>query len=248
MLSLAIFDLDGTLYRGAEPTPDAVETVRILRNRGVKVRFLTNNSGRSQQEICDKLYAMGFETELNEVYTSAMGAASYCQAKGVRTAFVIGESGLKEALRAAGLVEAESSPDAVVAGICRQFTYNLLRDAQRHILGGARFIATNTDATYPLEQGRLEPGAGAIIAALTTCTGVNPTTIGKPEPYLIQTILDDCGLKPTEALVVGDRIETDILAGQRAGCQVHLVMCGTTTVAPDDLTHSDTVAGVLDRF
>jgi 4-nitrophenyl phosphatase len=118
----------------------------------------------------------------------------------------------------------------------------------RHLLDPqVRFVATNRDATFPIEGGQLVPGAGAIVAALATCAGREPELVGKPDPFLIDWILRDAGVAPGDALVIGDRVETDIEAGQRAGCPVHLVLTGVTTTPPPGVAWSPDVVGVLTR-
>lgn len=243
---LYVFDLDGTLYRGEEPIEFAVETVAALRARGAGVRFVTNNSGRTREEFAGKLVRMGFEAEPEEVVSSATGTATYCQEKGIRSAFVVGEPGLVSTLRSVGVVvvnglatgltvpqPAVLDVDAVIAGICRHFDYPLMDSAMQHLVKGTPFIATNRDATYPLEGNRLQPGAGSIIAALETCGGVSPFVVGKPNPFLVETIVREGGFDPSEVLVVGDRMDTDIECGRRAGCDTFLVLTGVETSLPD---------------
>lgn len=243
---LYAFDLDGTLFRGEEPIEHAVETVATLRAQGAEVRFVTNNSGRTRQEFCGKLVRMGFEAEPEEVVSSATGTATYCQENGIRSAFVVGEPGLVSTLREIGVVvvnglatglavpqPAVMEVDAVIAGICRHFDYPLLDSAMQHLIRGVKFVATNRDATYPLEGGRFQPGAGSIIAALETCGGVSPFVVGKPNPFLVETIVREAGCAPSDVLVVGDRMDTDIECGRRAGCDTFLVLTGVEKEIPD---------------
>lgn len=229
---LVILDLDGTVYRGAEPVPGSPEAIAKLRERGVEVRFLTNNSGQTRESIADKLTALGVPTDAAEVTTSGDGAAARCLELGMIRVFVVGESGLVSTLSRAGLRVVESGSDAVIAGICRTFGYDRLSAAMREIRAGAAFVATNRDATYPVEAGRLEPGAGAIVAAIEACAGVSPEVIGKPNPYLVELILAKTKTKPEEAVVVGDRPNTDLEAGRSAGCRTMLVLTGVTAEPP----------------
>jgi 4-nitrophenyl phosphatase len=234
---LYIFDLDGTLYRGSEVIPGAAETLAKLRQSGSLVRFLTNNSSQTPQAQAAKLTAMGIQASPDEITTSGMGAANYLANGGLRKAFVVGEPGLIEVLAARGIHSIdmeETECNAVVVGICRTFTYDLLNHAMQWILRGAPFIATNPDSSYPLEGGRLIPGAGSIVASVQTASGAEPVMIGKPNPYLVQMILESAGVAPSEALVVGDRYETDILSGQAAGCDTLMVLTGVTRNAPAD--------------
>jgi 4-nitrophenyl phosphatase len=242
---LYIFDLDGTLFRGAEALPDAVETLAALRAAGARVRFVTNNSTRSRGSYGEKLRGMGFHAESGEVYSSALAVAEYLRGAAAR-AFVVGEQGLASALEDAGVRVGDTEPDAVVVGLCRAFDYQIMSRAMEHLLDArVRFVATNRDATFPLEGHRLAPGAGAIVASLVVCSGREPELVGKPNPFLIEWILREAAVAPRDALVIGDRVDTDIVAGQRAGCDVHLVLTGVTTSPPPGLAWSPTLAGLL---
>jgi 4-nitrophenyl phosphatase len=233
---LYIFDL----------TPGAAEVLQELRRGGAKIRFLTNNSGKTRQFYADKLVRLGVEAEPEEVYSSATGTAALCASRGLSRVFVVGEQGLVDTLEAAGVESVDRDPAAVVVGIHRGFSYEVMNAAMQHLLSGADFIATNTDATYPLEGGRLEPGAGSIVAAISTCSGRTPEVVGKPNPFLVEIILREAGLGPEDALVVGDRIETDLLCGENAGCATHLVLCGVTPEAPDGQACSPDLRGLLE--
>lgn len=226
--SLLVFDLDGTLYRGSEPVPGAAETLARLRGDGFAIRFLTNNSGLSRRDLVRKLNSMGFNAAAEEVYGTALGAARRLREMGCERPFVIGEPGLHATLAEHGLSAVEKDADTVLVGICRSFTYDLLRRGMREIRGGSRFVATNTDASYPIEGGEEIPGAGSLVAAMRTCTGVDPLVIGKPEPYLLQLAAEDAGLDMGAVLVVGDRVETDLECARRAGAQGVLVRTGVS--------------------
>ena len=242
---LYIFDLDGTLYRGDEVIPGAQDTLAALRARGAAIRYLTNNSTRSRATYVNLLSRMGFAAHPSEVYTSALATAEYLRGS-IAVAHVVGEAGLTIALEDAGIRVSERAPDAVVVGLCRALSYELLSRAMQHLLAPrVRFVATNRDATLPLEGGSLVPGAGAIVAALATCAGREPELVGKPSPFSVEWILREAGVSPGDALVVGDRFETDIVAGQRAGCPVHLVLTGVTRGAPDGVPSSAQLADLL---
>jgi 4-nitrophenyl phosphatase len=259
LYKLYILDLDGTLYRGSEALPYAVETVRELRRLGAQVRFLTNNSGLTRTAYVEKLRTLGFDADPLEVYSSATATAAYCCDMDLDALFVIGEPGLVATLREAGLEvlnasdggevsperSEEGRPKAVVVGIHRAFTYEIMRAGMQEIRLGGRFIATNTDATYPLEEDRLVPGAGAIVASLQTCSGIEPYVVGKPNPYMVELVLRNAGIPASEALVIGDRYETDIESAIRAGVDSHLVLTGVTKIAPAGQSASPDLRGVL---
>jgi 4-nitrophenyl phosphatase len=229
---LYILDLDGTLYRGNEVLPGVPETLRELRAGGSQIRFLTNNSSQTRQAQAAKLTAMGIEADPFEIMTSGVGAALYLLEQDRNKAFVVGEPGLVEVFQETGIKVVQEGAEAVIVGICKSFSYDLLNQAMQKILGGALFIATNTDGAYPLEGDRLVPGAGSMVAAVQACTGVEPTVIGKPNTYLLNLIFVDTGLESEDTLVVGDRFETDIVSGQRARCDTLLVLTGVTREAP----------------
>jgi 4-nitrophenyl phosphatase len=213
------------------------------------IRYLTNNSTRSPHEYAQKLARLGFDAKPGQVYTSALAAAEVLRGS-ARRAFVIGEQGLRDALEAAGIdvVRDDGPADAVVSGLCRDFDYAMMTTAMHHLVRPeVRFVATNRDVTFPLEGGRFIPGSGAIVAALSACSGREPEVVGKPNPYAIARILLEAGVSPSEALVVGDRVETDLVAGERAGCAVHLVLTGVTTAAPAGVPCSADLSGILER-
>lgn len=232
-----LFDLDGTLYRGKEPIPGAPETVQRLRSEGAHIRFLTNNSSKSPEYIAFKLFSVGISADPAEVVTSAQAAARLCVDRGIRRAFVVGETGVEEALAHAGIDQAEEDAQAVIAGICRGLTYAWLEKAQQILLRGLPLIASNRDATYPLEQGRLVPGAGATIAALESCGQTTAIVAGKPETIMVQLALEGLEVPLSDVVLVGDRIDTDVVCAQNAGIDGVLVLTGVTeTSTPGTVT------------
>lgn len=243
-----VLDLDGTLYRGQEVLQGAVESVRDLRERGLMIWFVTNNSGISQTGLWERLTRMGFAPSPDEILGTARMAAETLVTRQLLSVFLVGEKGLHEEVTAAGITIVSSNEPgagAVVAGIDRQFTYGKLRDAQQHLLRGAEFLATNRDATYPLEGGRVEPGAGSIIAALETAANRVPTVLGKPEPTMLQWISSKSNLSPEEILVVGDRMDTDIDWGKRFGSPTWLVLTGVTKELPPNQTGGCDLSALL---
>lgn len=233
---LYLFDVDGTVYRGDEPTPGAADVIRELRARGAKVAFLTNNSGVAPEQVAEKLGRLGISCGPEDVVTSADAAAWACREREVGVAFVLGEEGLVRVLDRAGVEVvppgSDEPADAVVVGICRHATYALLSEASHRVRRGELFIATNLDATYPRENGKLEPGAGAIVAAVRTASGVEPIVAGKPEPMIVHEALRRCGVGADRTLLVGDREDTDMAAARHAGVDAFLVLTGIETSAP----------------
>lgn len=227
-----VFDLDGVVYRGEQPLPGAVDTIETLRQRGHQVYFFTNNSSKTRAFYCSKLQRMGVQADPEHIMTSAYATALYLHEMGAHDArlLVIGEFGLKDELKAAGFRMVEDGiADYVVLGIDKEFNYRTLVKAQQAIRNGAKFIATNRDTTYPLENGQVVPGNGALVAAVEAATGVKPLVIGKPETPAMHEILELAGATPESTVVVGDRLDTDILAGKRIGAFTVLVLTGVTS-------------------
>jgi 4-nitrophenyl phosphatase len=224
-----IIDLDGVLYRGGEAIVGAQEFIALLQREGVPFLLLTNNSTRTPGQYVKKLGEMGITIEESDVLTSAQATALYLEAiarPGARV-YAIGEEGLRAALRDKYTITEEGA-DFVVVGMDSQLTYERLRASTLLIRGGARFIATNPDKTLPTEEG-LVPGNGAILAAFEAATGVAPFVVGKPEPAIFDLALARMGVGKEGAAVIGDRLETDILGGQRAGLSTILVLSGVTS-------------------
>jgi 4-nitrophenyl phosphatase len=232
---LFIFDMDGVLYRGEAPIPHAAEAIRVLRQAGHSIRFLTNNAGRPRPAYVPKLAAMGIDITSGEVVTSSHLAALYFleQGWGGTDVYVVGEAGLTEEMsQTAGcrlLKDLEPPAFAVIAGIDRHFTYHKLLLAQQHILHGAKWIATNCDPTFPVEGGNIVPGGGSIVAAITAAAGREPFVVGKPNPFSVELTAREAGVALSETVVIGDRQDTDIDAGNAAGAMTVMVLTGVTT-------------------
>lgn len=232
-----VFDLDGVIYRGTEPQPHSREVICALRDQGHTVRFYTNNSALSRTAYSAKLAAMDIPTPIDEIMTSSYATALYFVEKNAagKTAYRIGESGISEELEAVGMnvvvdMECpEAAIDYVVVGIDQDFHYRKLARAQRAILSGARFIATNEDATFPIEGGALLPGGGCMVAAIRTATSVEPFVVGKPHVYAYDKILELTNTPANRSVMIGDRLDTDILVGNRAGVLTVLVLTGVTS-------------------
>lgn len=232
-----ILDMDGVLYEGDAVLPGAVDFIAHLQADGIPFLMLTNNAMRTPAQYVAKLARMGIAVTEEYIFTSALATADYLAslAPGARV-LVVGQDGLVDALRARGLVlvtRADDRPDFVVAGLDMTLTYDKLREATWAIRRGATFIASNPDVTYPTEYGEA-PGAGAIVAALQVASGVVPRVLGKPEPGIFTQALTRLGTAAQETAMVGDRVETDIVGGQRAGLRTILVLSGVTKEA--DLT------------
>ena len=229
------FDLDGVVWKGDRPIAGAPDTIRTLRDAGKRVAFVTNNSSETAETYAKKLAEMGAGGSPDEVVSSADATAKLLEREvpGLRgrLAYVIGGEGLLNAVAGVGarIANGEEGKDAslVVVGWDQGLTFDKLRLATLAVRGGAMFVASNTDATYPAQEG-LWPGAGATVAALRTSTGVAPLVAGKPDPGVFQVARERLGGSP--ALVVGDRVETDIIAAHAAGWPAALVLSGATGV------------------
>ena len=224
-----IFDMDGVLHRGKTPIPGAAETLAGLRKRGYRVFFLTNNGEHTREFFVKRLEGFGIEAHVGELYSSSYGTARYIQENFPgKTTFTF-SSGMREELEKNGIrIEDTNKAEIVVASLDIHLTYEKLVAAFQAIIGGAVFLASNDDASYPVENGVLKPGAGAITAALEKSTGRNPIIIGKPQPYMLEIILKEHGLEKEETLMVGDRIETDILMAKQEGLKSCFVLSGVS--------------------
>ena len=244
--SVYVFDLDGVLYLGDTAIAYAADAVTRLRTAGKHVYFLTNNSGRTRADYRQKLAQVnGLDVPEETIFTSAYATALYLKQRGAagRSVFVIGEPGLAAELAASGGLIPITQPDSVdfndidyvVVGIDRKFTYDKLRFAHAAIMRGhAQFIATNRDATFPMETGEI-PGGGSLVAALATATGREPVTIGKPETHAYEAILAAAKVTAADSVMIGDRLDTDIAVGRRSGAFTVLVLTGVTS---SDQAHS----------
>lgn len=222
-----LIDMDGVLWRDMEPIGDLPSILAKITAKGLRVGFVTNNATRTVEQYQEKFRGFGGEVKAEQIFTSAKAAAFYLSQKhpGGGNVYVIGEQGLLDAMQEKGFVISEKDCLAVVAGLDRQLTYDKLRVAALLIRGGAAFIGTNPDKTLPSPDGEV-PGAGSILAALEAATGVMPQIIGKPSTALLESAIQQLNTRPAETLMVGDRLDTDIVAGQKAGCPTALVLTG----------------------
>ena len=225
-----LFDLDGVLYRGPSPVPHASASLARLRTLRKGVAFVTNNSGRPPSRVAERLRAVGVDATPDEIETSALTTASILAGRGVGRVFVIGEDGLVRALTDAGVEVMAGEPDAVdavVVGWDRAADYAKLRTASVLVQRGAALIATNPDPSFPAADGTAWPGAGALLAAIETTTGVRGEVIGKPFPPVLRAALERAG--GGRPLLVGDRLDTDIAGAAGLGWDSMLVLTGIST-------------------
>ena len=226
------FDMDGVLYRGEQPLPAAAELVAELEKRGIGFVMVTNNATKTPEEYAAKLARMGMTVPAERIVTSAIATRDWMRQRYEpgTTVYVLGMAALQQAIYDGGyFVPAGRDAQVVVNGADFTLTYEKLKIATLAIRAGADWIATNADRTFPSEEG-LIPGSGAIVAALQAATDRAPIVIGKPEPAMVLRAADLLGVPPDQLLVVGDRLDTDILAGQRAGSFTALVLTGVSTL------------------
>jgi HAD superfamily hydrolase (TIGR01450 family) len=248
---LLLVDLDGVVYRGAEPVPGVAAVLADRAARGDDVVYVTNNSMHYRADYVTRLSGMGAPISAETVVSSARATALHIanHEPGIRRVLVMGASGLERELRDVGLEvvtvghaatrmhqegidgwAAAGAPDAVVTGLDPNLTYLRLTAAADCIRAGARFIATNRDPIYPTERG-LQPGAGTVAAALEYTTGVAPLSIGKPEPHLLELAAEAVGRSAGEAIMIGDGIGTDLAAARAVGARCIFMLTGVTTRA-----------------
>jgi 4-nitrophenyl phosphatase len=229
-LKALLLDMDGVLWRGSESIGNLPAVFTKVQSKGLKMAFVTNNATRTVEQYLEVFHGFGVPVAAELVHTSANVTAQILkeQHPAGGKVYVIGERGLQEAMKDQGFEIADENCVAVVVGLDRNLTYDKLKHATQLIRGGAAFIGTNPDRTLPSPLGEV-PGAGSILAALEAATDVRATVIGKPERALLDSALKQLSLDPRQALMVGDRVETDVAAGQKAGCRTALVLSGVTS-------------------
>ena len=225
-----LLDVDGVLVRDSEPIGGAAAALADLNDAG-RVLLLTNNSTRSRTQHAERLVRLGFGVRVDQVLSSSYLAAEYLRdTHDLASVWVIGEDGLRDELVAAGhrLADRPEVADAVVVGMDRQITYDAIADGLRALRSGARFVAVNEDATFPTPNG-VQPGAGAMVGALRGM-GFSPgVVIGKPSPIAFDIALRRLDVAPERVVMIGDRLETDILGGRDAGLDTAFVLSGIST-------------------
>jgi len=219
-------DMDGVLVHENTPVPGASELLAQWRAEGTPFLVLTNNSIFTPRDLSARLRASGLVVPESSIWTSALATADFLKSQMPGgSAFVIGEAGLTTALHEAGFIMTETTPDYVVVGETRNYSFEAITKAIRFIRGGSRFIATNPDATGPSTEGVL-PATGAIAALITKATGREPYIVGKPNPMMFRSALNRIGAHSENTGMIGDRMDTDIVAGIEAGLHTVLVMTG----------------------
>ncbi|RRO18782.1 HAD-IIA family hydrolase [Saccharopolyspora rhizosphaerae] len=228
---VVLFDLDGTVYRGGELVPGALEAIQQAHRRGVAVRYVTNNASKPDQAVVDHLVGLGLEAERSEVSTSAQAGAAMLAEKlpaGSRV-LVVGSAALESEVDRLGLVPVSGfadEPVAVVQGLSDELTYRAFAEACLAVRDGALWVACNADRTLPTERGLL-PGNGALVELLRAATDQDPLVAGKPErPLLDRAVASAGGSRP---LMIGDRLDTDIAGAVKAGMPSLMVLTGVNT-------------------
>lgn len=224
-----ITDMDGVLIKGTQLIPGADAFIARLEQLRLEYLVLTNNPLYTPRDLSHRLYTMGLSIPPERLFTSAMAAAYFLQSQRPNgTAFVIGESGLTQAIHDIGYVITDISPEYVVLGETDTYNYENITKAIRLINAGARFIATNPDVTGPTESG-VVPGCGAMAALIEKATGKAPFFVGKPNPLMMRSALNFLDVHSEDTVMIGDRMDTDIVAGVESGMRTILVMTGVTS-------------------
>jgi NagD protein len=233
-ISSWLTDMDGVLVHEGHAIPGAPEFVRALRDKGRPFLILTNNSIFTARDLRARLATSGIDVPEEAIWTSALATAQFLkdQVPG-GSAYAIGEAGLTTALYEAGYTLTESDPDYVVLGETRTYSFEAITKAVRLIRGGSRFICTNPDTTGPSQEGPL-PATGAVAAMITAATGRKPYFVGKPNPMMFRSALNRIDAHSEKTAMVGDRMDTDVVAGIEAGLYTYLVMTGSTRASEVD--------------
>ena len=223
-----ITDMDGVLVSGRTLIPGADGFLKRVSASGAEYLVLTNNPLYTPRDLAHRLSTIGLDIPPERIFTSAMATAHFLRTqKPDGTAFVIGESGLTEAIHSAGFVITDHNPDYVVLGETNTYNFELITQAIRLVAGGAHFIATNPDASGPTEKG-IVPACGAMAALIEAASGFSPFFVGKPNPLMMRTALNYLDVHSEDTIMVGDRMDTDIIAGVEAGMETILVLTGVT--------------------
>jgi NagD protein len=249
-----LMDMDGVLVHEEHAIPGAERFISGLRERGTPFLVLTNNSIYTRRDLAARLRASGLTIPEESIWTSALATADFLAAQRPGgSAFVIGESGLTTALHEAGYTMTDRDPEYVILGETRTYSFERITRAIRLIHAGARFIATNPDTTGPSPEGP-QPATGSVAALISRATGVEPYFVGKPNPLMMRSALNAIGAHSESTAMIGDRMDTDIVAGLEAGLHTVLVLTGVTLrteterfpYRPSEIV--DSVADLVDRL
>lgn len=226
-----ICDMDGVIYRGNQLIPGVKEFVDWLYREEKEFLFLTNSSGKSPKELQNKLARLGLDVNEKHFYTSALATAKFLaqQSPGC-SAYVIGDHGLYNALYEAGITINDVDPDYVVIGETEGYGYPHIQKATDLVNAGARLIATSPDIVDPIEGGGFAPVVGALVAPIEACTGKKAYYVGKPNPLMMRTGLKILNIHSQDAAMIGDRMDTDMIAGIETGIDTALVLSGVSTM------------------
>ncbi len=223
-----LIDMDGVLVSGKHIIPGADAFIERLKARAAHFLVMTNNPMYTPRDLSHNLQIMGLDIPDTHIFTSAMATALFLQMQRPNgTAFVIGESGLTTAIHDAGYVISEHNPDYVVLGETDNYNLDLITKAVRLVANGVRFIATNPDPSGPTDRG-IVPACGAMAALIERATGYAPFFIGKPNPLMVRTALNYMDVHSEETVIIGDRMDTDIVSGVESGMETILVLSGVT--------------------
>jgi NagD protein len=224
-----LMDMDGVLVHEDQPVPGADRFLTMLRERELPFLVLTNNSLHTTRDLSARLRLIGLHVPEEAIWTSALATARFLeQQRPGGSVFVIGEAGVTTALHEAGYTLTDRDPDYVVLGETRTYSFERITRAIRLVIAGARFIATNPDPTGPGPSGPL-PATGSVAALIGRATGVAPYFVGKPNPLMMRSALNAIGAHSGNATMLGDRMDTDIVAGMEAGLETILVLSGVTS-------------------
>ncbi len=224
-------DMDGVLVHENQALPGAAALLQQWRDEGKPYLVLTNNSMFTPRDLSARLRASGLEVPEEAIWTSALATAAFLKEQMPGgSAFVIGEAGITTALHEAGFIMTDTKPDYVVVGETRNYSFEAITRAIRLIDAGARFIVTNPDATGPSAEGPT-PATGAVAAMITKATGREPYVVGKPNPMMFRSALNKIGAHSENTGMIGDRMDTDVVAGIEAGLHTILVLSGISDAA-----------------
>lgn len=225
-----LIDMDGVLVRGKKKIPGADKFIQTLREKKHKFLILTNNSIYTPIDLAHRLQISGIEVDEHEIYTSAMATANFMKTqKRGGNAFVIGESGLNLAIHEAGFILTPENANFVVLGETFDYNFRQVTKAIRLIMAGAHFLATNPDPTGPSEEG-IVPACGSMASLIEKASGKSPFFCGKPNPFMMRSALNYLGVHSENTTMIGDRMDTDIVAGLQSGMETILVLSGLTNL------------------